>query len=864
MFLFLMFKYVFMHKKYKENTKDDTLGLIPYEKLVDNAIQTKLLDKKINWIIGIKLKGFNFYQLSLEKQLVLIEDLQIALKGLDFPIQMMAINRPSEFKEQIVYLNSILDKLKQQRKNNKITLKIFNAKKYQILKQIEILKNDINGENNILFNKEFYVYGIISKKENIELTQEIMINELSRVGFEIKPLDRYELVNSLIWRLNPIADVIDNEIVDSYEDNIAELIAPKTLNIMSRNLKVDDLYLSVNGILDYPLWVRNTWGADIVRNEQVFIWNINHQFNSKVRRNLVKASQNARANLYGIKDDISRTEIEYEIESYQNLIDSLYGNAETLKGVEILAISYADNLKDLGLIKNQLSRSLKTIDIKDNPLMYRQKDALIDIWPQHYRPLNYQLSRLMPTYTLASSFPFIDGGLSDKNGMYFGKDVNNETIIFNQFFKDKNRTSFSIFIAGEPGKGKIWTTKKLINFHASIGNKVVIVDVEREYKKECDYHGGEWINLGVDGINPLQIFNNELGDDSETEIDAAPLSTHLSIFKQWFKMLYKELNEKEERVLLREVQKTYQRFNLSNNTDFDKLKTTDFPTMSDLYDTIVETSKHNLDSILQNLKEIIEYDFLNDGRYTKMFNRHTSIKLDNDFIVLDIHSLYDEGVPEKLTAQLYLTLGVIKGVVKQNRIDKLERNLLIVIDEAHTCVDAKNPAALDFMFQMVKRDRKYRTGLIITTQNWSDMTGNGDPEIFKKVSALLRDCQVKILMPMDPDDVAGAEEAYATAGGFTDALKSFLTHAEQRNMVMFLTKNNFICLHREVTDDEVIAFDNKGFIMPQEPKREYKKKEIITDEMIEDKPLTGKDYMDYDDSWIMNYDPSKRPNLTNK
>ncbi|KAI9575739.1 hypothetical protein GQX74_012645 [Glossina fuscipes] len=129
---------------------------------------------------------------------------------------------------------------------------------------------------------------------------------------------------------------------------IDELIAPKTLNIMSRNLKVDDLYLSVNGILDYPL-------------------------------NLVKASQNARANLYGIKDDISRTEIEYEIESYQNLIDSLYGNAETLKGVEILAISYADNLKDLGLIKNQLSRSLKTIDIKDNPLMYRQKDALIDI-----------------------------------------------------------------------------------------------------------------------------------------------------------------------------------------------------------------------------------------------------------------------------------------------------------------------------------------------------------------------------------------------------------------------------------------------------------------------------------------------------
>jgi type IV secretory pathway VirB4 component len=45
-------------------------------------------------------------------------------------------------------------------------------------------------------------------------------------------------------------------------------------------------------------------------------------------------------------------------------------------------------------------------------------------------------------------------------------------------------------IIGTSGSGKSFFIKKLINYHVSMGRKVIVIDPEREYTNLCKYYAG--------------------------------------------------------------------------------------------------------------------------------------------------------------------------------------------------------------------------------------------------------------------------------------------------------------------------------------------------------------------------------------
>lgn len=106
-------------------------------------------------------------------------------------------------------------------------------------------------------------------------------------------------------------------------------------------------------------------------------------------------------------------------------------------------------------------------------------------------------------------------------------------------------------------------------------------------------------------------------DKNSDEIAEAPISTHLRFLTQFFKILYSDLNNRELRTLIQEIQKTYHFFNITNKSDIKNLRNTDFPTINDLYHTICQTLNNEFNAILNEIKEIIKFDFLDDGQYSK-------------------------------------------------------------------------------------------------------------------------------------------------------------------------------------------------------------------------------------------------------
>ena len=98
---------------------------------------------------------------------------------------------------------------------------------------------------------------------------------------------------------------------------------------------------------------------------------------------------------------------------------------------------------------------------------------------------------------------------------------------------------------------------------------------------------------------------------------------------------------------------------------------------------------------------------------------------------------------------------------------RANRKIVIVIDEAHVFIDEKYPIALDFMFQLAKRIRKYNGMQIIITQNIKDFVGT--EEIARKSTAIINACQYSFIFPLAPNDMHDLCRLYEKAGAINES-----------------------------------------------------------------------------------------------
>jgi type IV secretory pathway VirB4 component len=109
-----------------------------------------------------------------------------------------------------------------------------------------------------------------------------------------------------------------------------------------------------------------------------------------------------------------------------------------------------------------------------------------------------------------------------------------------------------------------------------------------------------------------------------------------------------------------------------------------------------------------------------------------------------------------INAQTFLFLKFLENEVRINKDLNLQNyttnKIVIMVDEAHLIIDKNNPVALNFIYQMVKRIRKYFGAIIITTQNVNDCVG--DETIKKYSTAIINNCQYSMVFKLNPGDIS--------------------------------------------------------------------------------------------------------------
>ena len=370
-------------------------------------------------------------------------------------------------------------------------------------------------------------------------------------------------------------------------------------------------------------------------------------------------------------------------------------------------------------------------------LLLRQQDGFLSSNPMGRSTFGIQYERVLPASSVANLYPFNYSGKIDSKGFYVGRDRYGSNIIVDLDRRAEDKTTASALILGNTGQGKSYLLKLLLCNVLEAGKAALSLDSEHEMEDLCNALGGCFLDLlsGQYRINLLEPRRWDDGSEPE-DLDAPPafrgslLSQHISFLRDIFRV-YKGFDTPHIDALELMVEQLYQKWGISDKTDFQRMGPTDYPILSDLYDTIEETYQ-NYDGewalypreMLRDL--LLGLHSMCKGADARFFNGHTNIS-SSRFLVFCVKGL--DNVAQNLRDTLLFNILSYMS-------DQLltAGNTVAAIDELYLWLS--NPTAVTYIRNSLKRVRKKESALILASQNLEDFDQPGIRELTRPLFAI--------------------------------------------------------------------------------------------------------------------------------
>jgi len=403
--------------------------------------------------------------------------------------------------------------------------------------------------------------------------------------------------------------------------------------------------------------------------------------------------------------------------------------------IELTSLDY-DQLK---LLQTEVLTELIRSKLNVDRLILRQLQGFQCVMPSGYNVFGDQFERVLPASSVANLYPFNYSGKTDPNGFYLGRDKFGSNILadFNRRADDK--TNANILILGNSGQGKSYLLKLILCNLRESGMHIIGLDPEMEYEDLTLNLGGCFIDLmsGEFIINVLEPKSwDETGDPKDTEAPQAfrqtsKLSQHISFLKDFFRT-YKDFTDREIDTIEIMLGRLYEKWGITDRSNFDRLKHTDYPILSDLYD-FIEIEYKNFDESYRklytadSLREIcLGLHSMCKGAESKFFNGHTNIT-GNDFITF--------GVKGVLNASKNLRNALLFNVLSYMSNELLTTgNTAASIDELYLFLT--NLTAIEYIRNFMKRVRKKESAVILASQNLEDFNVEHIRELTKPLFSI--------------------------------------------------------------------------------------------------------------------------------
>ena len=497
----------------------------------------------------------------------------------------------------------------------------------------------------------------------------------------------------------------------------------------------------------------------------LLIVNYSREFNELIFKNILESNEDILISIYlekknqykiikEISQNIGNTTIDLEkinnsrididiaklsLQDAQYIRKEMQLNNEQLLYLNVYITTYANSKKELKNKINKIEEILQSSGMKSKKSLFRQEQTLLSNIPinNNNSDLIKATKRNILTEGVKGTYPFITSTIYDKEGILYGTDINNNSlIIINKFDREKYKNS-NTCIFGASGSGKSYFTKIQILRNYLLNINQYIIDPEREYEKISNSLNGTLIKLGPASNTYINIF--DIREDSFEEKEEGYLATKLNKLIGFFKLIFKNLTEEEKIELENKIIKIYEKKEITFDDKSlyinNKFKTSkNMPILEDLYKE------------LEGKLKILLKPFI-DGSL-KCFNNYTNIELNNKLIIGDIYELGEENIQYGM----YIFIELFWDKIKKDR--KIKK--IIYLDEIWRLIGiTSNKETASFIYKIFKTIRKYGGGATAITQDISDLFSLDEGAYGKSI---INNSELKIFFNLEEENIKTLEK----------------------------------------------------------------------------------------------------------
>ncbi len=454
-----------------------------------------------------------------------------------------------------------------------------------------------------------------------------------------------------------------------------------------------------------------------------------------ILHNATNKSRMERGNTNDMKQSITA---EANLQDVAALITTMHRNREPLVHCAVFIELSARDSDSLRTLRDDVTAELTRSKLNADRVLLRQREGFLASNPAGSNVFGSLYERVLPASSVANLFPFNYSGKNDPNGFYVGRDRYGSNIIVDLDRRAEDKTTASVLILGNSGQGKSYLLKLLLCNILESGKSALCLDPEHELIDLCANLGGCFADLmsGQYIINPLEpkLWDTDGEDDPEAPAafrQRTRLSQHISFLKDFFRA-YKDFSDRHIDTIELMLERLYKKWGLNNHTDFQSMRSDDFPVLSDLYDVIEDAYQHYdreenplyprelLQEVLLGLHSMCR------GAESKFFNGYTNIT-SSRFLVFGVKGLLQASRNVK-DAMLFNVLSYLS--------DKLltEGNTVATLDELYIWLS--NVTTIEYIRNTLKRVRKKESALILASQNLEDFDVDGIRELTRPLFAI--------------------------------------------------------------------------------------------------------------------------------
>ncbi|PIU16575.1 conjugal transfer protein TraC [bacterium (Candidatus Gribaldobacteria) CG08_land_8_20_14_0_20_39_15] len=478
---------------------------------------------------------------------------------------------------------------------------------------------------------------------------------------------------------------------------VEDIIAPSLIEIKQNYIRLGERMAKSFFVFSYPRYLSTGWLSPLINLDSPLdiAFYIHPADSGVVLKRLRKKLTEVQAEIYELEEKgiVRDPSLETAYQDIEQLRGDLQTARERIFQLGVYITIYGDDekqLKDTEVILRSLLES-RLIYLK--PSLLKEKQGFVSTCP-------YGLDQLMVhtpmnTAPLSSIFPFVSPDLSANEGILYGVNQhNNSLVLFDRFtLENANMVLFA-----KSGSGKSYFTKVEILRYLMQGVECIVLDPENEYQFLSDAVAGSFFKISLNSPNHLNPF--DLPTPREDEKPQNVLRSNVINLVGLLRIMLGGLTAQEDAIIDQALTETYAAKDITPESDplTWEGKT---PLMADLEGVL--SGMEGAGSLLERVRKFTK------GSYANFFNTPSNISMDNKFVVFGTRDMEDELRPMAMFVILRYIWNQVRSTLKKR---------ILLVDEAWWIMQHEDGAS--FLFGICKRARKYWLGVTTVTQDVSD------------------------------------------------------------------------------------------------------------------------------------------------